>query len=313
MKKLFTALAILCVTVLAAQNFKEKEVKLKVQGGNLYGTLLTPQKANGTAVVFISGSGPTDRDGNSAIAGKNNAIKMLATELGNNGYTSLRFDKRGIGKSMPGYREDSMRFETYIKDVVAWAEWLKKNKAVKKIVIAGHSEGSLIGMIAAQKLNADGFVSIAGAGFPADVILKTQLENQLTGKLYDDSVVALDSLKQGHLVKHPPAMLLMLFRPSVQPYLISWFKYDPSAEIAKLKCPILLLQGLNDLQITQKDAEALKAAAPTAKLMLIEGITHVLKKAGETQAENLATYSNPTLPVDSAVIIDMLIFLAAIK
>lgn len=311
MKTLLTFSALFLFLLTSAQTtFKEKEVKRSVAGGNLYGTMLTPKKANGVAVVFISGSGPTDRDGNSAIAGKNNSIKMLAAAIGAKGYASLRFDKRAIGKSMPGYKEDSLRFDTYINDVVEWVAWLRRDKHVTKIVIVGHSEGSLLGMVAAQMVNADGFVSIAGAGFSADVILKQQLENQLPGKMYEQCVPVLDSLKAGYMVKNPPAALKSLFRPSVQPYLISWFKYNPAVEIAKLTCPVMILQGLNDLQVTQKDAESLWGAAPSARTVLMPKVTHVLKEAGETQAENLTTYANETLPLAPMVINNMLIFLA---
>ena len=279
----------------------------------MYGTMLTPKKGNGVAVLLISGSGPTDRDGNSAIGGKNNSIKMLSEAMAAKGYISLRFDKRGIGKSMPDCKEDNIRFEVYKNDVVDWVEWLKKDKKVTKIVIVGHSEGSLLGMIAAKKVNADGFVSIAGAGFSADVILKQQLENQLPGKMYEECLPVLDSLKAGFRVKNPPSALKSLFRPSVQPYLISWFKYDPAVEIAKLTCPVMILQGLNDLQVTQKDAESLWGAAPGARTVLMPKVTHALKEAGETQEENLATYTNENLPLAPMVVNNMLIFLAPLN
>jgi hypothetical protein len=300
--------------IAAAQSFKEKEVKRTVDGGTLYGTMLKAKNANGTVVIFISGSGPTDRDGNSAIGGKNNSLKMLATELGNKGYSSLRVDKRGIGKSATGFNEKDIRFDTYVNDIIDWTTWVKtNNKDVKKIVFIGHSEGSLIGMIAAQKTSADGYVSISGTGFPADSILKQQLEKQLPTKLYDETVVCLDSLKQGLLVNAPPKALLMLFRPDIQPYLISWFKYNPAVEIAKLTCPILIIQGLNDMQVSQADAQSLKNASPKAELLLLDKVTHVLKEAGPSQAENMETYKNETLPLSPLLVSTTLLFLGGIK
>ena len=316
MKKSYLFLIIFLLPLItSAQGFKEKEVKRTADGGTLYGTMLNAKNANGTVVVFISGSGPTDRDGNSIIGGKNNSLKMLAYELGNKGYSSLRFDKRGIAKSAPGFSEKGLLFDTYVNDAVDWVTWIKENsKNVKKIVFIGHSEGSLIGMLAAKKVNADGYISIAGVGFPADSTLKTQLEKQLPSKLYDESVVCLDSLKQGQLVKNPPASLMMLFRTDVQPYLISWFKYNPAEEIAKLTCPILIIQGLNDLQVSRADAQALKnAAAPSAQVLFLDKVTHVLKEAGPTQDENMATYSNETTPLSSLLVNTTLLFLSGIK
>lgn len=314
MKALLLLITALLAYTTNAQTFKQKEVKRDVAGGTLYGTMLTPKNSNGTAIVFISGSGPTDRDGNSMLEGKNNSLKLLAEALGTQGYPSLRFDKRAIGKSMPGFPEKDLRFETYVDDVAEWVNWLKaNNKDIKKVVIAGHSEGSLIGMLAAKKVSADGFISIAGAGAPGDTILKVQLESKLPPKLYDESAAALDSLAAGYEVKNPPLLLAALFRADVQPYLVSWFKYNPAAEIAKLSCPILIVQGLNDLQLFKHDAEALAKAAPKAQLLLLERVTHVLKEAGPSQAENIDTYRNENLPIAPELVKGCLEFLDTIK
>lgn len=297
-----------------AQTFKEKEVKRKVDGGELYGTMLNAKNGNGTAIVFISGSGPTDRDGNSGIEGKNNSLKMLAEELGKKGYSSLRVDKRAIGKSYPGYPEKDLRFDTYVNDITDWITWVKaNNKDIKKIVIAGHSEGSLIGMLAAQKTNADGFISLAGTGVTGDSIVKLQLVDKLMPVQYEESAAALDSLADGHLVKKPPLYLMMLFRPSVQPYLISWLKYNPAVEIAKLTCPVLIVQGLNDLQVFKNDAEILAKANPKAEMVLLDKVTHTLKEAGPTRDENVATYSNPDLPLSIKLVDTVVAFLDKLK
>ncbi|GIV43555.1 MAG: hypothetical protein KatS3mg035_0678 [Bacteroidia bacterium] len=64
-----------------------------------------------------------------------------------------------------------------VNDAVSWINWIKQNYPEMKIVIAGHSEGSLIGMIAAHKTNSDKYISIAGAGFSADSVLKQQLSS----------------------------------------------------------------------------------------------------------------------------------------
>ena len=70
-----------------------------------------------------------------------------------------------------------------------------------------------------------------------------------------------------------------LYRPSVQPYLISWFKHDPAKIIADLDLPILIVQGTTDIQIPVADAERLAKAAPRARLVVLEGTNHVLKRA----------------------------------
>jgi len=111
------------------------------------------------------------------------------------------------------------------------------------------------------------------------------------------------SLEQGKTVDPLPASiqaipnLANLYRPSVQPYLISWFTYDPAVEIAKLKVPVVLLQGTTDIQVSVDEARALKAAKPDAELILIDGMNHVLKAAPPDRAQNVAAYGNPDLPI----------------
>jgi hypothetical protein len=87
-----------------------------------------------------------------------------------------------------------------------------------------------------------------------------------------------------------------LYRASVQPYLISWFQYDPSAEIARLTMPALILQGTTDIQVPVADAEALGRAKPGARVEIIDGMNHVLKEIREPAAQ-LPSYSNPALPI----------------
>jgi len=209
---------------------EDLDVILETPTGKLFGTLTIPQKDPPFPVVLIiAGSGPTDRDGNNPRM-KNNALKMLATELMKNGIASLRYDKRGIGKSSSaGLKESDLRFENYIEDAIGWTNFLKQDNRFGDIIIIGHSEGSLIGMIASQQKQVKKFISIAGAGQSADKIIRTQLMSQPPIILEQASPV-LDKLVKGETTENVSQMLYSLFRPSVQPYLISWFKYDPQKE-----------------------------------------------------------------------------------
>ena len=112
----------------------------------------------------------------------------------------------------------------------------------------------------------------------------------------------LDSLVIGKTVSNVNPMLNSIFRPSVQPYLISWFKYDPQVEIQKLKIPILIIQGTSDLQVMVEDANRLAEANKTAKLVFIDKMNHVLTTIdGDTQA-NAASYNNPALPLSIGLV-----------
>jgi alpha-beta hydrolase superfamily lysophospholipase len=313
MKKIFSNLAILVLLLipnqLAAQSktgphFTESEISLKTPTGDISGTLTVPEKIKKSPVVLIiAGSGPTDRDCNSPLGIKTNAYKMLAEGFAGNGISTLRFDKRGIAKSKAAMTSESeLRFETYINDAIGWINLLQKDKRFSKIIVLGHSEGSLIGMVAAEQTGISGFVSVAGAGSPIDTILRKQLKNQLPETIFQESNKILDTLRMGKTVKKINPVLLSLYRPSVQPYLISWIKYDPAAEIKKLKIPVLIIQGTTDIQVSVGDAMLLSAAKPDAKLLIIENMNHILKEAEADRQKNVATYNQPELPLKQGLI-----------
>jgi uncharacterized protein len=291
--------------------FSESEIILKTTTGEIYGTLAIPNNVKISPVVLIvAGSGPTDRDGNNTFGLNTNAYKMLSESFAKNGISSVRFDKRGIGKSKQAMTSESdVRFETFINDVVAWIALLKSDNRFSKIYILGHSEGSLIGMIAAEQTNTSGFISIAGAGKSADKILQEQLKTKLPPLLLDESNNILDSLKNGKTVSKISQSLNTLYRPNVQPYLISWIKYDPAKEISKLNIPVLIIQGNNDLQVTVEDAKLLSQATKNGKIFIIDKMNHVMKESDSDIQKNMATYNNPDLPLKEGLANDIVNFI----
>ncbi len=300
-KRIFTILAILFL-ILNVYAQKGENIILETRTGNLEGTLLIPTKNKNIPVaLIIAGSGPTDRDGNNPYM-KNNSLKMLATALLENGIATLRYDKRGIGASKDaGIQESDLRFENYIDDAIQWIEFLNLENQFSEIIVIGHSEGSLIGMIASQQTKVDKFISIAGMGKPAAVLIKEQLKSQPSFVL-EESLPILQKLEKGETIDLVPQMLKPLFRPSVQPYMISWFKYDPKKEIVKLHIPILIVQGTTDIQVSIEDANILLNANSKAKLEIIKGMNHILKESELDRQKNLQTYNQPDLPLKSGLI-----------
>jgi len=287
----------------------EKIVTLKTQTGDLEGTLMMPaSNSSKTIALIIAGSGPTDRDGNNPSM-MNNSLKMLTNELDKNGIASLRYDKRGIGKSrQAGLKETDLRFENYISDVNAWIDNLKNELKFNNIIVIGHSEGSLIGMIASQGSNVSKFISVAGAGQSADKIIREQLKSQPMSVTIPANTI-IDKLVKGETVSDVPPILNSLFRPSVQPYIISWFKYDPQKEIAKLKIPVLIVQGTTDIQVGTDDANRLAKALPKAKLVIIEGMNHIMKQAPADRQMNILTYTQPDLALKKELIENIIPFI----
>jgi hypothetical protein len=307
MIRLATAVAVSAMlavpSVARAQVPVEQNVDVTSHGLTLYGTLFVPDGAGKKPVVLIvAGSGPTDRNGNSAVLpGHNDTYKMLANALALNGIASLRYDKRAIGESkLPaGAKEDDLRFEDYVGDAEAWIAKLRQDPRFGPVIIAGHSEGSLIAIIAGREAKADAVISISGAAASAADLLRDQLKAPLAGTpdLAATSEQILHGLEQGKTTADVPPQLVALYRPSVQPYLISWIHYVPGSEIAKLTVPVLILQGTTDIQVPVSAAQALKAAKPDATLVIVEGMNHVLKIVPDDRARQVASYSDPTLPI----------------
>ncbi len=299
MKLLFVFL----IALIATGGFAQEELTQKTETGDLKGTLLLPKKKKNVPVVLIiNGSGPTDRDGNQPV-GKNNAIKYLAEALQKKNIATLRIDKRGIaGSAEAGLDEKDLRFDHLVDDAKGWISLLAKDKRFSKIVVAGHSQGALVSMLAAiDNPKVKGYISIAGPGEPIDKTIEKQLAKQ-PPLVKDMAMPILEEMRKGNVVEDVPQMMNSLFRPEIQPYMISWMKYNPSTEIVKIKVPTLIVQGSTDVQVTVEDAEALATAKSDATKVVVENMNHVLKEIDSTDmAKQMQTYGDPDLPIHGQI------------
>jgi hypothetical protein len=278
----------------------EEPIELETQTGTLHGTLLLPAgRGPHPVALLVAGSGPTDRNGNTpALPGPNNSLKLLAEGLAARGIATVRYDKRGVAASAAaGPREADLRFDHYVDDAAAWIGRLRDDRRFSTVTAIGHSEGSLIALRAASRAGASGVVSIAGIARPASALLRDQLRPQLPPELWRASERILAGLEAGRTTDSVPPPIMVLYRPSVQPYLISWFRHDPAREMAGLRIPALIAQGTTDAQVTVHEARALHAARPGAGLLIVEGMNHVLKLVPADPPRQQASYSDPTLPV----------------
>ncbi|SFK41474.1 hypothetical protein SAMN04487936_11386 [Halobacillus dabanensis] len=286
------------------EKVKEEEegefLSIETATGALYGELLMPQGEKVAPVaLIIPGSGPTDRDGNSqGSPGKNDSLKLLAEELAAKGIATLRYDKRGAGRNADSVvAQEEMRFDVFIDDAKQWLELLEADDRFTDIAVIGHSQGSLVGMMAAGPETTEAFISLAGAGQTIDQLLESQLKESLEGKWLEESQKILESLRDGETVTEVSQPLQSVFAPNVQPFLLSWMAYDPAEQLADLEVPTLIINGRHDLQVSAEEARRLERAKPDAEVLLFDEMNHVLKEAPETREENLATYSNPDLPL----------------
>ena len=270
----------------------------------LHGTLLTPADTQ-AAAVLIPGSGPTDRNGNQLPAVQAATLRLLAEGLAEHGIATVRIDKRGIvASAMAAYSEDSLRFDHMAEDARAWAADLATRTGRDCVWLMGHSEGGLVAQVAAaDNAQVCGVVLLASAGRPAADVVREQLA-ALPQPMNDQTMHALSELEAGRTVETVPG-LEALFRPSVQPYLISWLNLDPAERIAVYDGPVMIGQGTTDIQVGLTDANTLAAAQPSARLIVWEGVNHLLKLAPADRAANAATYSDPALPLAPGVVDDI--------
>jgi len=284
-----------------------QEFYRNVYGGKLYGKLESPKKNNTNVLIFfIQGSGPTDLNGNSPFL-KSNHFKLLSDSLLKQGHSTFRFDKRGIAKStFRKINESQITIDLLVNDVVEWIKYLKMKLLSPKIYFLGHSEGSLIAALAFKKVKIEGIISISGAGRKSNEILKDQL-SKLDNNLFPTALGIIDSLSKNHRVKNIPNSLQVLFRPTVQPYLLSWFKYTPS-QIYQTFNPksVLIVHGDSDFQVNIKESFIL--SGNKIKTVIIPKMNHLLKIV-ENNDENIDSYMNENYKVSSGLVFEICKFI----
>jgi pimeloyl-ACP methyl ester carboxylesterase len=279
----------------------QRPISLDTGTGELLGTLLLPKSDKPVPVVLIiAGSGPTDRDGNNSDGGRNDSMKRLALILARHNIASVRYDKRGVAASKPATPDErNLSIEQYVSDAEAWGQKLKTDPRLGHLILMGHSEGALVASLAAEKAGASAVISIAGTGRPVDQVVREQLQYRLPPPLLARSEQLIEEIKAGKTDDNVPDKLQVVFRPSVQPYLISLFRQNPTAAFGQLKVPTLIIQGRNDMQVGVGDAELLLHAKPDSSIAIIDGMNHVLRIVPMDVKRQLASYKDPQLPLAS--------------
>ncbi|MEO7564117.1 MAG: alpha/beta fold hydrolase [Sphingomicrobium sp.] len=275
--------------------------------GPLEGTLINAGKGT-PVVIIISGSGPTDRDGNNPMGVTAQPYKLLAEALASSGVSSVRIDKRGMFGSKAAIPDpNAVTIAAYAADAHAWAKSARAATGAPCVWLVGHSEGGLVALKAGQdRSDLCGIVTVSAMGRRFGAVLREQLKsNPANAPILDPALSALDALEVGREVDPAtlPVPLLALFNKPVQPYLIDLMSQDSAALAGTLELPLLVVQGDRDFQVQVADAEALARAQPRAKLVVAAGVNHVLKTvASDDRAANAATYGDPSLPVAPTVV-----------
>ena len=279
-------------------NYTEEEISIsKFTDGTL--TLPTSGESE-SLIIFIQGSGPTDRDGNQSMM-KNDGMKKMARELAANGIASFRYDKRVLKMEELKIKEEDLKFDDLITDAVSVLNYFDEKDEFENLVFAGHSQGSLVGILAAKE-KADAYISLAGAGEPIDNIIVDQV-NKMAPQLGENARIAFDEIRESGKTTNYNPMLESLFRANAQPYMYNWMQYDPAKEIENLDIPILIINGSADIQVEVEQANMLKTANENAQLVILENMNHIFREIKtEDRLVNTKAYNEPNRPLHPELI-----------
>ncbi|HLV40440.1 alpha/beta hydrolase [Xanthomarina sp.] len=287
--------------VFSQENIISEEILIMNDSVKLPGTLTYNKDLKSQSLaIFIHGSGNVDRNGNQAgVNIKANYIKELADSLNARGIAFYRYDKRSATEENLRFMMKDLNFDRFVDDANLAVNNFKDDKRFSSITLIGHSQGSLVAMLAAQK-NVDKYVSLAGISEDMGSFIINSYK-QVSQEMSDMTKEQVNELKETGTIENVDPALAHLFSKPNQRFFITWMAYNPSEEIIKLNMPVLILNGTKDLQVKVKEAEKLHVAKPDSELVLIENMNHVLKDI-EKDENNMKSYFSPDYPLSSKLV-----------
>ncbi|GLD04536.1 MULTISPECIES: alpha/beta hydrolase family protein [Mycobacterium] len=302
----------------ASPAWSEESVTFQVGAMTVYGTFRHPagQQPAAPAALLIAGSGPTDRDGNSAvIPGQIDTLRNLARALSDNGVASLRYDKLGTGQTGVGpYAADPGKLDMAVfqDEVAAALSFLAGRSGVDKnrLMVIGHSEGALYALLAAAAPGTVTPVRAVGLLEPQSRRVLDHVLEQLhaqadaavtAGKLtapqaaeytaaFDKAIR--DFRATGQVPPDEPAALKPIINAANARVLQQEDAVDPAQAAAKLPrgMPVLVSCSDADTQVTCDDVDRLVAGLTSAgtktDFVHLTGVNHVLKEDASRSPEN---------------------------
>lgn len=313
LKPLFLTVSLASLLISCSNNTLETNAKeasvtaaqqdLPITSGALSG-LYRDAGPSSPVILIVPGSGPTDLNGNSPLGIKSDVYKQLSAALADEGISTVRVDKRGMFSSAGAGDPNAVTVEIYATDYRNWIDVIRAKTSQPCVYVLGHSEGAVMVTAASvDNANVCGLILVSGVGRPFGDVLREQLEaNRANKPILKEAFAAIEKLEQAQKVDSTKLhrALQPLFYPAVQDFLISLMQIDPAALAKKADKRTLIIQGANDLQVSIVDAKKL-AEATNGQLVIIDGVNHILKDAPASRRENLATYTNPDLPVSERV------------
>jgi len=305
-RTIFGAIAIAGVLALPARVSAEES---KIRVGPIDAVLTTPPDVDKPPVaLLIAGSGTTDHDGNGPQV-KPGTLKKLSEQLVARKIATLRYDKRGAGGWKPEFgKPEDFRFVNFVDDAAALVNYLRGSGKFSKIIVVGHSEGGLVGILTTRRVPVDRLVLlVTGARRQGDLV-KAQLEKTVPPDVFEPIAKAIDAVMAGQIVDPPPPGFSVA--PAMQPGIASAFTEDPIDPLKKITEPTLIIGGGRDRQVARVDFAALSAASPVAKTLWLPDMNHVLVDVAD-EADDIKAYSDGERPLDPAMIDAVAAFILA--
>jgi hypothetical protein len=289
---------LICFAFAMAAPASAQESKIRV--GAIDAVLTVPADVDHPPVaLLIAGSGTTDHDGNGPQV-KPATLKKLSEQLVARKIATLRYDKRGSGGWKPEFgKPEDFRFKDFVDDSVALVNYLRSSGKFSKVIVVGHSEGGLVGILTARRVPIDRLVLLVTAARKQGDLVKSQLEKTVPPDVYAPIAKAIDAIMAGQIVDPPPPGLSIA--PSMQPGIASAFNEDPIEPLKQITEPTLVIGGGRDRQVARVDFAALSAASPVAKTLWLPNMNHVLVDVSD-EADDIKAYNDAERPLDPAMI-----------
>jgi len=279
------------ITVVFSQ-IKTAEITLHNQAIELPGTLSYPSEKS-PLIIWVHGSGGVDRNGNQP-----QYIQQFREAVNKENIAFFSYDKRTANQKNLAFLKEGVFISDFIFDVEEVVLHFKNDKRFSRIILAGHSQGSLIAMLALK--NVAKYISIAGAGETIDKTLIRQLSAQ-NPEFGNIAKAHFKELKETGTIKEVNPNLMPIFAKPNQDFWSSWIAIDPIEAIKRVSIPTLIINGDKDLQVTIEDAANLKKAKPNAQLAIIKNMNHVLKDI-QKKEDNLKSYTSSEFPLSKEFI-----------
>jgi pimeloyl-ACP methyl ester carboxylesterase len=292
MIKVILYIAITVFTAITAfAQIKTEEINLNNGVIQLPGTL-TYTSEKSPLIIWVHGSGGVDRNGSPA-----NYIQQFRKAVNQENIAFFSYDKRTANPKNAAFLNDIL-IEDFVSDIEVVISHFKNDARFNSIILIGHSQGSLLAMMASK--NVDAYISLAGAGETIDKTIIRQITNQ-NASLGEITAQHFKELKETGSIKEVNPNLISLFAPQNQAFFSSWVGLNPIDEIKKVRIPILIIQGDKDIQVLISDAENLSKATPDAQLVIVKNMNHVLKTI-EKEEDNISSYMSDNFPISEEFI-----------